>query len=816
MLRPLLILLVILLIYLFIAYIFRANHKQTLLRGGDIAGFLNVSTVKDKTFILDALAAVNIASKRKKLKLTFTSDSQSYNMTKINLSSNSELANNVLNKIKPITITATQFSDDLILVQMKDSGIERPIFKYIIFIFNVKHGKCVIVEPENRDSYDSAVSAVYFVDRNDDAKAELVLRNESISSSDVLFFKAQGQTPVNAIYERIKEFRRRIMLIDETELENLKKQLEEANRMNLAQKRDCEESISAFNQQLDALTEENKRLNAQRDKLTSDLHSILELNTKLNAANNVFKETEESKAQHIQSLEHQISDKTTELSKQAEIIAALEQEYAAYKQRAELDLANRVAIKDYENQLNENTRLKEQLKSYKSPDEFDAIVNEREELRKQLEQERSTYEQQLEELKREIETRACAELEERLSLLQDEIKNALETNIQLAKENNELKQALEAQIKEIENMKNQLDHAQAQNNEYLKEIEKYEAETTRLTNEIQELENQLKAKKKEIESLQKKLIEKEDIFKANQARNNNETKRLKEEYDKKIQEYETLKQGLANLKIQFENIIQENENASERYKQEIAELKEKIVSNEEIINQLNEKLSKLQNELTEAQRELTEANKQLEKQNVKLQSNKNEYNRPDYAYRSLKDADEAQLNKQRQENESLKREVRMLKQENDKLREEILPVDEVVKYVEKPVFVNASPAEKSIVELMKSLNESYNNEDVYRLKHHQLILRAKSSFEFPLSEDYIRPLYTTVNVTPKDFSQIKHFTTLYNAINQLSSTGYLLIYKLKNGSTVITRENSGVYTLSDQTISDDSAKIYAIIDLKSV
>lgn len=167
------------------------------------------------------------------------------------------------------------------------------------------------------------------------------------------------------------------------------------------------------------------------------------------------------------------------------------------------------------------------------------------------------------------------------------------------------------------------------------------------------------------------------------------------------------------------------------------------------------------------------------------------------------------------ENESLKRTIQSLRKENDYLRNEIIPEDEVVKYVEKPVFVNASSAKQSIVNLMRELGENYNGEDVFTLNRYHLMLRAKSSAEFPLSDEYSRPLYAAVNMIPKDFRKIKQFTTLTNAINQLSGTSYLLVYKLKNGATVLTKENSNIFTLSDKTLNNDEAKVYAIIDLKS-
>ena len=242
--------------------------------------------------------------------------------------------------------------------------------------------------------------------------------------------------------------------------------------------------------------------------------------------------------------------------------------------------------------------------------------------------------------------------------------------------------------------------------------------------------------------------------------------------------------------------------------QEIKDLK---AEHEQQMNEYNAKFAEMQKEIEDLKAKLTRKKDHI-KDNLKSNQALNSINKN----LSVRNRTLANENKRLSDDKlAHERTIAALQRENEYLKQEITPVEEVVRYVEKPVLVNASSAKQSIETLMNTLGENYRGEDVFRLKNHQLVLNAKNSSEFSLSDEYSRPLYTVVNSIPKDFKQIRTFTTLKNAINQLSGNGYLLIYKLKNNSTVLMKENSNMVTLSENTMKNDDAKVYAIINLKA-
>jgi len=376
--------------------------------------------------------------------------------------------------------------------------------------------------------------------------------------------------------------------------------------------------------------------------------------------------------------------------------------------------------------------------------------------------------------------------------------------------------------------------------EYEKLLELY----TNANNEYTQLVNQLKVLLLKLNNENKKLTEENEhlmaIIEGQQLDFNDANTKL-------IDTYNELKDKLADNEATIAKRNQEIEELQSRLSKaekccEIVEFMKELIKRDGVdIDKLKARIKKLENKIKANKKDYEQRTKELIEEIDKLKAKQNKCNdcfrerkrlleenvnltaeittlTSQLADRNIdmKTLNRIAANHQiERENESLKQTIQSLRKENDYLRNEIIPEDEVVKYVEKPVFVNASSAKQSIVNLMRELGENYNGEDVFTLNRHHLMLRAKSSAEFPLSDEYSRPLYAVVNMIPKDFKKIKQFTTLTNAINQLSGTSYLLVYKLKNGATVLTKENSNIFTLSDKTLNNDEAKVYAIIDLKS-
>ena len=310
MLRVALILIVILILFLFLVWSFSTSRR---LRGGDtgaLEGWLNTRIPNDREFIIDSINAIE---KYKGNAINFDSGSNNYRMIRINGSSRGEAPIRLIDNIKRIQTDGITLNSDFILARYTVTQNRKTSFKYLVFIFNTRND-VAIIEPESREKYDNAISAIYFVNKTDKTVNMLNNTSSRVSHQNFMFFKTSEQHVVDSVYERIDEFKRRIT----HEVQVVEKTIEKT----VIQRDEAEvERLKTKLMELEALkTDENQHTQKRIEELEKRIEEIQRLNVELNNNKITLENNNEYLTKKINELESLIETLNSEIQSNNDVI----------------------------------------------------------------------------------------------------------------------------------------------------------------------------------------------------------------------------------------------------------------------------------------------------------------------------------------------------------------------------------------------------------------------------------------------------------------------------------------------------------------
>lgn len=377
-------------------------------------------------------------------------------------------------------------------------------------------------------------------------------------------------------------------------------------------------------------------------------------------------------------------------------------------------------------------------------------------------------------------------------------------------------------------------------NQCTKNINETNSKISKLSKEKEDIEIRMRSLNEELEKLRKEDEEYKLLTK--------KFEKLKELYQNKMNAIKLIEEEKKEIETKYKLEIDKLTEDAEKYKDQLEEENKTLnttISKQQIdiINKdnqiekltkeqkdLNDKITQLENTLNEVKSKHTTDLKTIKDLNDKIVSLNNEninlknkfvsltvkmstYERKLEKCRSLN----ATLNKRiislNTEIENYKREIESLKLKLSDVNNNFDSYTTKVVYrtVEKPVFINNSDR-AFIKHFLSDVGEVYGNEDVFYFKNKNLRLNANNSIHYDIPPEFKYKIYTVVNNINLNQLKDESFTSLNNAMKNISSNCYLVIFKVRDHTSCTINENGIEYDSTIDNLSHETRKIHSIYE----